>query len=47
MTVEEAILQMNMLSHEFYLFKNAETGAVNLVYKRKNDSDYGVIESAD
>lgn len=47
MTVEEAILQMNLLSHEFYLFKNAETGAVNLVYKRKNGDDYGVIVSAD
>ena len=47
MTVEEAILQMNMLSHEFYLFKNAETGAVNLVYKRKNDNDYGVIVSVE
>jgi len=47
MTVEEAILQMNMLSHEFYLFKNAETGAVNLVYKRKHDNDYGVIVSVE
>lgn len=47
MTVEEAILQMNLLSHEFYLFKNAETGAVNLVYKRKHDNDYGVIVSVD
>lgn len=43
MTVEEAILQMNLLSHEFYLFENAETGVLNVVYKRKNN-DYGVIE---
>ena len=46
MTVEEAILQMNLLSHEFFLFKNAETGIINLVYKRKND-DYGIIEPAE
>ena len=43
MTVEEAILQMNLLSHEFFLFKNAETGVLNVVYKRKNN-DYGLIE---
>lgn len=43
MTVEEAIMQMNLLSHEFYLFRNVDTGAMNLVYKRK-ENDYGVIE---
>ncbi len=43
MTVEEAILQMNLLSHEFYLFRNAESGMLNVVYKRK-EHDYGVIE---
>ncbi len=43
MTVEEAILQMNLLSHEFYLFRNAESGVLNVVYKRK-ENDYGVIE---
>lgn len=43
MTVDEAILQMNLLSHEFYLFRNAENGMLNVVYKRK-ENDYGVIE---
>ncbi|MBQ7717756.1 MAG: ribosome-associated translation inhibitor RaiA [Clostridia bacterium] len=43
MSAEEAILQMNLLGHEFYLFKNAETNDNNLVYKRKN-GDYGLIE---
>ena len=43
MTVEEAILQMNLLSHEFFLFKNADTGNLNVVYKRK-ENDYGLIE---
>lgn len=43
MTVEEAVMQMNLLSHEFYLFRNSETGVINLVYKRKGGA-YGVIE---
>lgn len=40
--VDEAILQMNMLSHQFYVFLNAETGEINVVYKRK-DGGYGII----
>jgi putative sigma-54 modulation protein len=40
--VEEAILQMNLLGHQFYMFLNAETGIVNVVYRRK-DSGYGLI----
>lgn len=43
MSVEEAILQMNMLSHEFFMFKNADTGDVNVVYKRSDDN-YAVLE---
>ncbi len=43
MSVEEAILQMNLLSHSFFLFRNAETGYLNVVYKRK-ENDYGLIE---
>lgn len=46
MSVEEAIMQMNLLSHEFYVFRNYDTGAINVVYKRKSDS-YGVIEPVD
>ena len=41
-SVEEAILQMNLLGHEFYLFQNEEHGEVNLVYKR-NDGGYGLL----
>ncbi len=41
-SVEEAILQMNMLGHEFYMFLNAETELVNVVYKR-NATGYGLI----
>lgn len=43
MDVEEAILQMNLLGHQFFVFSNAESGEVNVVYKRK-DGDYGLIE---
>ncbi|MDP4133315.1 MAG: ribosome-associated translation inhibitor RaiA [Bacillota bacterium] len=43
MSPEEAILQMNLLGHTFFVFKNAETEETNLVYKR-NDKDYGLME---
>ena len=43
MSVEEAILQMNLLGHAFYIFNNAETMDKNVVYKRK-DGNYGLIE---
>lgn len=44
MDEEEAILQMELLGHEFYLFKNIETDQPALVYKRK-DGNYGLIET--
>jgi len=45
MTPEEAVLQMNLLEHEFFVFKNQERdGAFSLVYKRKK-GDYGLIET--
>lgn len=43
MDVEEAILQMNLLGHNFFVFTNAENEQVNVVYKRKN-GNYGLIE---
>ena len=43
MPVEEAILQMNLLGHEFFMFSNADTNEVNVVYRRK-DGNYGLIE---
>lgn len=42
MTLEEAILQMNMLGHTFFVSLNGETGAVNVVYRR-NNGGCGVI----
>lgn len=44
MSEEEAILQMELLGHQFYLFKDAESLKPVLVYKR-NDGQYGVIET--
>lgn len=43
MDVEEAILQMNLLGHQFFVFSNADTEDVNVIYKRK-DGNYGLIE---
>lgn len=43
MPVDEAILQLNLLGHSFYVFSNAETDQVNVVYKRK-DGGIGLIE---
>ena len=44
MTADEAILQMELLQHNFFVFLDAETGNVNVVYKR-NDEDYGLLET--
>ena len=45
MTVDEAILQMELVEHDFFVFLNVETDAVNVVYKR-NDKDYGLLETS-
>ena len=44
MNEEEAILQMELLGHEFFMFKNSDTDKPAVVYKRK-DNNYGIIES--
>ncbi len=44
MTPEEAILQMNLLDHEFFIFFNANSESTDIVYKRK-DGNYGLIET--
>jgi len=45
MTPEEAVLQMNLLEHEFFVFKNQNSkDAFSIVYKRKQ-GDYGLIET--
>ncbi|MEI7025654.1 ribosome hibernation-promoting factor, HPF/YfiA family [Paenibacillus sp. y28] len=44
MDVEEAILQMNMVGHNFFVFANSDTSTVNVVYRR-DDGRYGLIEA--
>ena len=46
MSVEEAILQMKLLGHSFFVFKNIDTSEMNVVYERK-DGKYALIESVD
>ena len=43
MDPEEACLQMELLGHNFYVFRNSETDEINVVYKRKGNT-YGIIE---
>lgn len=43
MVVEEACMQMELLGHNFFVFTNADTDQINVVYKRKNNT-YGLIE---
>ena len=43
MTVEEAMVEMDLLGHEFYVFLDAKTNTVQILYKRK-DGDLGLIE---
>ncbi|ALB29319.1 MULTISPECIES: ribosome hibernation-promoting factor, HPF/YfiA family [Companilactobacillus] len=44
MDAEEAVLQMEMLGHEFFIFEDSETNGASIVYKR-NDGKYGLIET--
>ena len=44
MTVDEAIVQMELLVHNFFVFLNIETDAVNVLYRR-SDNDYGLLET--
>ncbi len=46
MAVEDAILQMNLIGHMFFVFKNIDNGQTNVVYKRK-DGGYGLITEAE
>ncbi|MDU2183924.1 MAG: sigma 54 modulation/S30EA ribosomal C-terminal domain-containing protein, partial [Negativicoccus succinicivorans] len=44
MSTEEAILQMSLLDHDFFVFKNEETDLISVIYKR-DDGKYGIIET--
>jgi len=43
MSEEEAILQMNLIGHDFFIFKNSATDEVSVLYRR-NDEQYGIID---
>jgi len=43
MSVDEAIMQMNLIGHSFFVFTNSDTQQMNVVYRRKN-GDYGLLE---
>lgn len=43
MTVDEAVMQMNLIGHSFFVFMNADNEEINVVYKRKY-GDYGLLE---
>ncbi len=43
MSAEEAVLQLELVGHDFFVFQNADTGDVNVVYRRR-DGAYGLIE---
>lgn len=44
MTADEAVIQMELLEHNFFVFLNIETDSVNVVYRR-NDRNYGLLET--
>lgn len=44
MDEEEAVIQMNMLGHSFFVYKDVDTNNINIIYKRR-DGNYGIIET--
>ncbi len=44
MNEEEALEQMELLGHDFFVFFNPDTNAVNVIYRRKEDGNYGLLQ---
>ena len=45
MTPEEAIVQLELIGHDFFVFRDLSSGEINVLYRR-HDGDYGLIEPA-
>jgi putative sigma-54 modulation protein len=45
MSAEDAVEQLELIGHDFFVFRNSDSGEINVVYRRR-DGDYGVIEPA-
>jgi putative sigma-54 modulation protein len=45
LTVDEAVMQMNLMNNDFYVFQHATTHEICVVYRRKEDGKYGIIEA--
>jgi putative sigma-54 modulation protein len=43
MTIQDALMQLELVDHDFYMFRNIETGEINVIYER-NHGGYGVIQ---
>jgi putative sigma-54 modulation protein len=43
MTAEEAVLELELVGHDFFMFRHVETAEINVVYRRR-DGGYGLIE---
>jgi putative sigma-54 modulation protein len=43
MSAEEAVLQLELVGHDFFVFRHEDTGEINVVYRRR-DGGYGLIE---
>ena len=44
MSIQEALEQLQLIDHDFYMFRNAETDEINVIYKRTHHGGYGVIQ---
>ena len=45
MDMEEAIMQMELIGHSFFVYRDVESDSISIVYRR-NDGDYGLIETS-
>ncbi|NJK39882.1 MAG: Light-repressed protein A, partial [Oscillatoriales cyanobacterium SM2_3_0] len=44
MTIHDALEQLQLIDHDFYMFRNGATGEINVIYKRAHHGGYGVIQ---